>query len=166
LYGLRQSSVLWYNTLISFLKVNGYQQSNIDPCVLIKRNGPEEFTIIAIYVDDLLIVSTHESNLNDLQSRFEAQYGKISYQQGPKISFLSMLISQSSDRTVITVDQDNYISSVLSNFESKYAQDGLSLSNYPSNSRLFHASDPNSEKIDRTKYLSTLIHTEGLRLLL
>ena len=40
LYGLRQSSVLWYNTLISFLKVNGYQQSNIDPCVLIKRNGP------------------------------------------------------------------------------------------------------------------------------
>jgi hypothetical protein len=157
LYGLRQSSVLWYNTLISFLKVNGYQQSNIDPCVLIKRNGPEEFTIIAIYVDDLLIVSTHESNLNDLQSKFEAQYGKISYQQGPKISFLSMLISQSSDRTVITVDQDNYISSVLSNFESKYAQDGLSLSNYPSNSRLFHASDPNSEKIDRTKYLSTLM---------
>ena len=57
LYGLKQSSRMWYNHLSQYLLKEGYVNNSICPCVFIKKteNG---FAIIAVYVDDLNLIGT------------------------------------------------------------------------------------------------------------
>jgi hypothetical protein len=56
IYGLKQSSRCWYNTIDQFLKNSGYVQSSSDPCLYIKREG-DDIMLIALYVDDLIPAS-------------------------------------------------------------------------------------------------------------
>ena len=56
LYGLKQSPRCWNEKLYNHLKLLGYKQSGADPCVFI-RNSKEKLEIIAIYVDDLILVA-------------------------------------------------------------------------------------------------------------
>ena len=57
LYGLKQSSRMWYNQLSEFLLKRKYINNDAYPCVFIKKslNG---FCIISVYVDDINIIGT------------------------------------------------------------------------------------------------------------
>jgi hypothetical protein len=57
LYGLKQSGRMWYQKLTAFLADRGFASHESAPCVFIKSKG-KEFTIVAIYVDDLNIIGT------------------------------------------------------------------------------------------------------------
>jgi len=59
LYGLKQSDRMWYNRLSEYLLKEGYKSDVISPCVFIKRSN-SDFTIIAVYVDDLNIIGSPE----------------------------------------------------------------------------------------------------------
>ncbi|KAD5960846.1 hypothetical protein E3N88_12318 [Mikania micrantha] len=59
LYGLKQSGRMWYNRLNEYLEKEGYKSDVISPCVLIKRSLTQ-FTIIAVYVDDINIIGSLE----------------------------------------------------------------------------------------------------------
>ena len=59
LYGLKQSGRMWYNRLSGYLVKEGYKYDVISPCVFIKRLI-SDFTIIAVYVDDLNIIGSPE----------------------------------------------------------------------------------------------------------
>ena len=59
LYGLKQSGRMWYNRLSEYLLKEGYVNNPICPCVFIKKSETG-FSIIAVYVDDLNLVGTHE----------------------------------------------------------------------------------------------------------
>jgi hypothetical protein len=56
LYGLKQSPRVWYNILSTFLEEQGFYAVNADASVFCR-----EGTIIAIYVDDLLIAGDSKS---------------------------------------------------------------------------------------------------------
>ena len=57
LYGLKQSSRIWYNRLSQYLLKEGYVNNSSCPCVFIKKLATE-FAIITIYVDDLNLIGT------------------------------------------------------------------------------------------------------------
>ena len=58
LYGLKQSGRVWFQRLTTYLTEQGFMNDEADaPCVFTKREGAE-FAIIAIYVDDLIIIGT------------------------------------------------------------------------------------------------------------
>ena len=61
LYGLKQSSRMWYSHLSQYLLKEGYVNNSICPCVFIKKteNG---FAIIAVYVDDLNLLGLLKSS--------------------------------------------------------------------------------------------------------
>ena len=50
---------MWYNRLSEYLLKEGYKFDVISPCVFIKRSI-SDFTIIAVYVDDLNIIGSPE----------------------------------------------------------------------------------------------------------
>lgn len=70
LYGLKQSGLLWHNTLKEFLVSKGFEVSHIAPSVF-KRGE----TILAVFVDDILITSKKEQHIREtekmLAGRFE-----------------------------------------------------------------------------------------------
>ena len=68
LYGLSVAPRLWYRHLFDFLLEDGFKQSIIDPCMLLKPN-----TMIIIYVDDAGIACQHEHEATSLISRLSAK---------------------------------------------------------------------------------------------
>jgi hypothetical protein len=108
LYGLKQSSKLWYEVLKSDLLSQGFRVTNSDPC-LFAKNISGKFCYALIYVDDIFITSTDISLVDSLQQYMEKQYGKVSFQDGNKISFLALSIEISDEGKFIKINQ-NFIS--------------------------------------------------------
>ena len=59
LYGLKQSSRMWYNRLSEYLMKKGFMNNEDCPCVFIRKSN-KGFYIISVYVDDLNIIGTTE----------------------------------------------------------------------------------------------------------
>jgi len=56
LYGLKQASRQWYKKFESIMTGLGYHKAQPDHCVLMKRYAADDFIILLLYFDDMLIV--------------------------------------------------------------------------------------------------------------
>jgi hypothetical protein len=70
LYGLKQAPQEWYATLKVCLISIGYQRVEIDHSVFTHENG----IIIAIYVDDLLILGPDISDIQAMKLQFAERF--------------------------------------------------------------------------------------------
>lgn len=66
LYGLKQGPRQWNITIDNFLKTYGFHQLQSDHCIYVK-NENNEFTIIALYVDDMIIASNNKRSMTDVK---------------------------------------------------------------------------------------------------
>jgi hypothetical protein len=66
LYGLKQASHVWNKLLDSTLKRLGFERCNKDTCVYLYRSKTD-FIILAVHVDDMLIVSNSKSSLAEMK---------------------------------------------------------------------------------------------------
>jgi hypothetical protein len=73
LYGLRQAGHQWFKKLDTQLKALGFQPSFADPCIYTSSKGGD-YTIIAVYVDDLIIASSSDRNLRNLKQNLMASF--------------------------------------------------------------------------------------------
>ncbi|EGD80810.1 hypothetical protein PTSG_11720 [Salpingoeca rosetta] len=65
LYGLKQAGRAWAKKLHTFLKTNGWAQSNVDACLFTKLHDDGQRTWIITYVDDLIISGSSERHIPD-----------------------------------------------------------------------------------------------------
>ena len=74
LYGLKQASRAWYQKMDQALLITGFNRLYADSCVYAYRND-ETIMFIALYVDDLLLLSSSLTKLvslkQDLAKKFE-----------------------------------------------------------------------------------------------
>ena len=61
LYGLKQSGLNWFEKLKKGLEDRGFRGSQIDPCVFLSKD-----TICLVYVDDCIMISKSNENINKL----------------------------------------------------------------------------------------------------
>lgn len=59
IYGLKQSSLVWYDRVKEVLSKLDFKNSQYEPCLFTKVNGKTK-TIVALYVDDFLIFSNSD----------------------------------------------------------------------------------------------------------
>jgi hypothetical protein len=52
LYGIKQASRVWYDRIDGFLKILGFQKSDVDANIYFKVRGNQPIILI-LYVDDL-----------------------------------------------------------------------------------------------------------------
>ena len=71
-YGLTDAPLHWRKSLTDFLKSINYEQSTMDPCIYKLYQGNEIAGMIAIEVDDLLMIGNeyHQGQLQKLKERF------------------------------------------------------------------------------------------------
>ncbi|KAF0711394.1 hypothetical protein AaE_012225, partial [Aphanomyces astaci] len=65
LYGLKQAPHLWYWTFVTFMASLGFARLHKDRCVFLKASE-DGFTIVSLYVDDLLIITPNKARALDL----------------------------------------------------------------------------------------------------
>jgi len=74
LYGLKQAPRLWNQRLNQYLQSNGYQRSSLDPCFYFSSPNQQDFVMIIVWVDDLVIAGTKSAIptvVNDLKKEFK-----------------------------------------------------------------------------------------------
>ena len=112
LYGTKQASRLWQQTLRHFLLDQGFTSSLSDPCLFQRRrNGA--ILLVAIYVDDIVCAHNKQAEFNqfnkDFCTRFRANYlGKLEW-------FLGMSIDRGPDGEVMLGHQ-KYIEDMVDKF--------------------------------------------------
>ena len=58
LYGLKQSSRMWYHKFNTYIQRLGFVRSKADHCVYYKQVG-EKFIYVVLYVNDMLLVGNN-----------------------------------------------------------------------------------------------------------
>ena len=118
LYGTKQASRLWQQTLVARLTAMGFVQSKHDPC-LFRYSGPHGECLIGAYVDDLLCAYSSKETLKwfaegFIQSESNPE-GFLARHMGRVSYFLGMAIDQHADFS-ISVHQRKYIEKMLNKF--------------------------------------------------
>ena len=74
LYGLKQASRQWYKKFDSFMVEHGYDKIASDHCVFVKKFSDEEFIILLLYVEDMLIVGRDTGKIEKLKKELSKSF--------------------------------------------------------------------------------------------
>ncbi len=114
LYGLKQAPKEWYTQLNSFMKKNGFTRLHSDQCVYVSHSQEGQVNaMVAIYVDDILVVAHNDALENKLVNMFKSRYNITDL--GPLNWYVGMRVDQSDEAT--TISQELYTETVLERFK-------------------------------------------------
>ena len=149
LYGLKQAPRLWHKKIDDFLtKSLEFQTSPYEPC-LYYRKYRDSFTMIALYVDDLLIAATKNDIIGDLKVQLSSKFKMNDC--GIASLCLGVEIEHNYKGDFITLSQKIYTAKVLERFG---MQNSKPVST-PMDGQLT-VDELNSEAIDTTVYRQAL----------
>ena len=106
--------------------------------------------LIGLHVDDGMHVATSQHLIDELITKIESRYGKITHQQGKEISFLGLRIIQADDGS-IKVSQPGYVDEILADIDSQ-GRPAVS----PATRDILEDSSGN-ETVDQRQYLSRVM---------
>lgn len=112
IYGLKQAAKCWYDKINETLLKMSFQKSSGEPCVYF-RNENGRLTIIALYVDDILLFTASEDDKRDVKGRLMKAFEMKDL--GEVREFLGFKIVKNKGRIII--DQSHYIANILEKFK-------------------------------------------------
>jgi len=127
LYGLIQSSLLWYENITATLRDFGFESCINDPCIFQQSfNGNPYY--IGLYVDDLIHICSDVAIRDKIANMLVDRYGSMDHHFGNQLSFLSIsiLVDFKNDRLIM--DQDEYVRKFLESIDDDC---GSKLQQYP-----------------------------------
>jgi hypothetical protein len=110
IYGLRQSSYIWFKKFTKTILEYGFKASKSDPCLFILVKG-EEFVLLVLYVDDGLIVGPR--HLVDEVKKYLMEKFKMR-DLGVARKFLSLEISRTPQG--VTINQRDFVKKLIEKF--------------------------------------------------
>ena len=114
LYGCIQSAVLWYEELSSTLEGLGYSKNPYDTCVFNKVSDGVTNSIL-VYVDDLLLTSAKQSNLDMVAQALRERYGGVTVRTGQEHDFLGINWDFRTPGEV-SLSMEGYVSNILNKY--------------------------------------------------
>lgn len=114
LYGLKQSSRVWNQTINKVLLDYGLEQCKSDQCIYF-RIEEKDILIITIYVDDILAFYNKPERGEEIQNLLSMHFKmKI---LGPVSSILGVRVVRNRALNRISIDQELYIEDILKRFQ-------------------------------------------------
>ena len=74
LYGLKQAPRPWYKKFESVMIQQGYKKTTSDHCVFMQKFSDNDFIILLLYVDDMLIVGPNSSRIMNLKKELSKSF--------------------------------------------------------------------------------------------
>lgn len=99
IYGLKQASREWNETLVDELLHQGFCQSKLDYSLFTCKDV-QDITIVAVYVDDILVIGTNSTKIESLKQHLHSQFGikDLSVMR----YFLGIEVSYSAEGTILS----------------------------------------------------------------
>ncbi|GJX34540.1 retrovirus-related pol polyprotein from transposon TNT 1-94 [Tanacetum coccineum] len=156
LYGLKQEPRCWYKRFDSFIIGLGYNRLHADLCAYFKRFRNNDFVILLLYVDDMLVAGPNKDRMSKLKAQLVREFEMKDL--GPANKILRMQIHRDRVSRKIWLSQKSYVKKFLQRFN---MQDCKPISTpFPTNIKLSSKMSPRSEKermeISRVPYASAV----------
>ena len=74
LYELKQSSRQWYKRFNSFIIAQGFNRSNYDVCVYLRKLNDGSFIYLLLCIDDTLIATRNRYKVNKLKTLLDGEF--------------------------------------------------------------------------------------------
>ena len=113
-YGLKQAGRCFYEKISSVLESFGLRRSRSDPCVFVHNAQDGKLTVLAIWVDDVLLFSNDPQMQMKVESGLEEHFEMKNL--GEIRKFLGMNITRDRAARTLWIDQSDYVLSVLDRF--------------------------------------------------
>lgn len=150
LYGLIESSELWYRKLTGDLKSIGFKPNVKDPCVLNCDYKGAQLTV-TVYVDDIMATCVHPDGLDWLHQQLEKIYPIVSIRKGTTHSYLG----QTFDFKVkgkVKITMEGYVNDLLS----LYLSGGVAAT--PATNDLFKISEDSEQlSVEKSSEFRTVV---------
>ncbi|KAK9181573.1 hypothetical protein WN944_024711 [Citrus x changshan-huyou] len=141
LYGLKQAPRCWYKRFDSFIMSLGYNRLSSDHCAYYKRLEDNDFIILLLYVDDMLVAGPNKDRIQELKAQLAREFEMKDL--GPVNKILVMQIYRDRNNRKIWLSQKNYLKKILRRFN---MQDCKSISTpLPVNFKLSSSMCPSNE---------------------
>ncbi|THH04747.1 hypothetical protein EW146_g10096 [Bondarzewia mesenterica] len=113
LYGLKQAGRVWYKRIRAEIESLGFTACVSDPCLFHKLEG-DKLTLVAVYVDDMVLASTSLADLEEVKNLFKKSFnitdlGDINW-------ILGIHVERDRTKRSISLSQERYVEEVLSRF--------------------------------------------------
>ncbi|KAH9705857.1 hypothetical protein KPL70_012031 [Citrus sinensis] len=128
LYGLKQAPRCWYKRFDSFIMSLGYNRLSSDHCAYYKRFEDNDFIILLLYVDDMLVANPNKDRIQELKAHLAREFEMKDL--GPANKILGMQIHRDRNNRKIWLSQKNYLKKILRRFN---MQDLGAVSRYMAN---------------------------------
>ncbi|KAE8661030.1 Importin subunit beta-1 [Hibiscus syriacus] len=144
LYGLKQSPRAWFIRFAKAMTSRNYTQGQADHTLFYKHSGNGKYSILIVYVDDIILTGDDSSELLKLKDFLNTEFelkdlGNLKY-------FLGMEVART--RTSISISQRKYVLDLLAEtgmLGCKHAETSMEF-----NSKL--GNDDDGEEVDRGRY--------------
>lgn len=107
LYGLKQVPRQWNKCFDQIMIKNGFVKSEYDLCVYLKKLRRQEYVYLLLYVDDMLMVAKHMSNIDEVKKMLEREFDMKDL--GPAKRILGMDIERDRAGGVLKLSQSRYV---------------------------------------------------------
>ncbi|KAH9769282.1 hypothetical protein KPL71_011940 [Citrus sinensis] len=114
LYGLKQAPRCWYKRFDSFIMSLGYNRLSSDHCAYYKRFEDNDFIILLLYVDDMLVASPNKDRIQELKAQLAREFEMKDL--GPANKILGIQIHRDRNNRKIWLSQKNYLKKILRRF--------------------------------------------------
>ncbi|MCO5574331.1 hypothetical protein L7F22_028114 [Adiantum nelumboides] len=114
LYGLKQSPRQWYRRFHQYMITLGYARFTSDPNIY-SRHTPGMFLLLAIYVDDILLLCNSESALKIAKDELHSNFSMSD--MGALHFCLGIQVVQDISKGIIKICQQSYILSLLKKYD-------------------------------------------------
>ena len=120
LYGLKKAPRQQYKNFYSFMMSHGYIRNSSDHCVFTRKFSDDDFIILLLYVDDMLIISHDSSKIDRLKRELSKSFAMKDL--GSTKQILGMKISRDRKNMKLWLSQESYIEKVLERFNMSKAK--------------------------------------------
>ncbi|GJP65513.1 hypothetical protein CLOP_g22396 [Closterium sp. NIES-67] len=113
IYGLKQAPRCWYNRLASALEGIGFRASACDESLFLMGEG-ESLVLLLVYVDDILLFSSSDKEIDGVQQKLTEQFKCKSL--GEARYYLGMHIERDTERGWLKLHQGQYINTLAEKY--------------------------------------------------
>lgn len=113
IYGLKQASRNWNQTIDKWMKDYGFKASEADPCLYVKHEE-QEVIVVIIWVDDLIIAGSCKQIIQDFKAAISKRFSMKDL--GALKWILGVEIKRDRTRRRIEMTQTAYINQMLERF--------------------------------------------------
>ena len=114
LFGLKQAPRQWYKKFESVMGEYGYKKTTSDHCVFVQEFSDDDFIILLLYVDEMLIIGKNSSRIENLKKQLSKSLAMKDL--GPAKQILGIPIFQDRKKKKLYMSQEWYINKVLKRF--------------------------------------------------